>query len=105
MVDKSKSVVPVSSLKKISLGTIIIKNDRGLHTRPSTEIVKCAMKFKSEIYLFYQNSTANAKSLLGILMLSAVKGAKIKIEAKGDDSELAIKSLVDLSKKNFNIHY
>ena len=83
----------------------IVRNDRGLHTRPSTEIVKCAAGFKSEVKLCYQKNEANAKSLLGILMLAAAKGAKIGVEAEGEDAELAVKSLIDLAHKNFNIHY
>jgi len=86
-------------------GFFIIKNDRGLHTRPSTEIVKRAAMFSSEIKLIYQKVETNAKSLLGILMLAAPKGAKIKIMAYGEDAEEAVESLVSLAGSNFNIKY
>ena len=85
--------------------TFVVLNDRGLHTRPSTEIVKCANQFSSDIQLVYQKNTVNAKSLLGILMLAANKGAKIQIVAEGDDAEEAVNAIVELSKKNFNIDY
>jgi phosphocarrier protein len=91
--------------EKKSKGTFIVGNDRGLHTRPSTEIVKCATAFKSEVILAYQKNRVNAKSILGILMLAAAKGAKITIEAIGVDSEEAVSSLIMLAGKNFNIHY
>lgn len=91
--------------KKKSKGTFIVRNDRGLHTRPSTEIVKCATGFKSEVYLFFQKNQVNAKSLLGILMLAACKGSKIQIEAEGDDCEEAVTSLIALAQNNFNIKY
>lgn len=80
-------------------------NKKGLHTRPSTELVKCASKFKSEIYLIYLHHKINAKSLLGILMLAAIRGAKIIVEAEGEDAELAVNTIVYLAKHNFNIHY
>ena len=83
----------------------IVLNDKGLHTRPSTELVKCAAKFNSQIYLTYRNHEVNAKSLLGILMLAAEKGARIKIEATGDDAEEAIAALKDLVQTRFNIKY
>lgn len=83
----------------------VVINEKGLHTRPSTELVKCASKFKSEINLTYQDLTVNAKSLLGILMLAAAKGAKVLIEANGDDAEDAIQSIVELSEKKFNVNY
>ena len=89
----------------ISKGSFKVKNDRGLHTRPSTEIVKCATSFRSDIKLTYQKTETNAKSLLGILMLAAEKGAKIKIVATGDDAEEAVNALLALAQNNFNIQY
>jgi phosphocarrier protein HPr len=86
-------------------GCFVVSNDRGLHTRPSTEIVKCAALFKSEIFLICPKHKANAKSLLGILMMAASKGTKIKIEAEGVDAEKAVTCLVTLAKNNFNISY
>lgn len=82
-----------------------IMNEKGLHTRPSTELVKCASSFKSQVTLVYQNFTVNAKSLLGILMLAASRGSKIRIEAEGEDAELAISQILALAKNKFNIKY
>jgi len=86
-------------------GTFIVSNDKGLHTRPSTEIVKCATSFRSEVRLSYQRNQVNAKSILGVLMLAACKGAKITVEAIGDDAEQAVSSLISLADKKFNIKY
>lgn len=86
-------------------GMFTVKNDRGLHTRPSTEIVRLATTFKSDIRLRYQETDVNAKSLLGILMLAAARGSKIKIIAQGKDAEEAVSALQDLADCNFNIDY
>lgn len=83
----------------------IVLNDKGLHTRPATELVKCMMGFKSHVDLHYQDLSVNAKSLLGILMLAAVRGAKIVIEAEGEDAEQCVEALIDLSKKKFYMEY
>lgn len=85
--------------------TFTVVNEKGLHTRPSTELVKCATSFKSQVTLMYQNFTVNAKSLLGILMLAASRGAKIKVEAVGEDAEMAVKSILNLARNKFNIKY
>jgi phosphocarrier protein HPr len=90
---------------KKAKGSFIVINEKGLHTRPSTELVRCASSFKSQVTLFYQHFTVNAKSLLGILMLAAARGAKIRIEAVGDDAEEAINSILDLARNKFNIKY
>lgn len=86
-------------------GRFVVGNDRGLHTRPSTELVRCASSFKSRVYLYYQKHSVNAKSLLGILMLAATKGSKIGIEAEGEDAEEAVQSIITLAKNNFYIKY
>jgi phosphocarrier protein HPr len=85
--------------------TFTVINDKGLHTRPSTELVRCTNSFNSKINIYYRNYVVNAKSLLGILMLAAEKGAKIEIEAIGDDAEVAIRTILNLAKNKFNIKY
>ena len=82
-----------------------IVNEKGLHTRPSTELVKCASAFKAQVTLHYQDLSVNAKSLLGILMLAAAKGAKIVIEAIGEDAEEAVQAILELAKNKFHIKY
>jgi phosphocarrier protein HPr len=93
-----------STIKKVK-GKFIVTNDRGLHTRPSTELVKCASSFKSHVMLTYQKTEVNAKSLLGILMLAATKGAQIAICAEGEDAEEAVQSIIELAKNKFYIKY
>lgn len=86
-------------------GTFIVLNDKGLHTRPSTELVKCATSFRSEITLHYQGLSVNGKSLLGILTLAAARGARITIDATGEDAEEAIAALKELAENKFYIQY
>ena len=85
--------------------SFIVKNEKGLHTRPSTELVKCAASFNSRINLFYREYIVNAKSLLGILMLAANKGSRITVEAEGTDAEQAVDSILDLARNKFHIKY
>lgn len=86
-------------------GKFKVKNDKGLHSIPSTEIVKCATSFKSQVYLIYQKQAVNAKSLLSILMLAATKGANIGVEATGEDAEEAVSSIIDLANNKFYLSY
>lgn len=91
--------------KNHAKGFFVVRNDKGMHTRPCTELVKCAATFHAEVHLSYQDSQVNAKSLLGILMLAAAKGSRIIIEAFGDDAEDAVASIVALANNNFHIKY
>lgn len=86
-------------------GFFIVLNDKGLHTRPSTELVKCATSFKAQITLIFQDLVVNAKSLLGILTLAAARGSRIEIEATGEDAEAAVATLIELARNKFYIHY
>ncbi len=96
---------PYETNTKQVKGVFVVINDKGLHTRPSTELVKSASLFKSEINLHYQGIVVNAKSLLGILTLAATRGSRIGIEAVGDDATEAVETLIALAKQKFHIHY
>lgn len=86
-------------------GFFKVENDKGLHTRPSAELVKCACRFKSTINLILDETVVNAKSILGILMLAACKGTKILIEAEGVDAKEALEAIQKLAKQKFHINY
>ena len=92
-------------MKEKSKDSFVVINEKGLHTRPSTELVKCATAFKSRVSLVYEDAVVNAKSLLGILMLAAERGAKIEIEAEGDDAEDAVRAILALAENKFHVKY
>ena len=68
-------------------------------------MLRCATGFKADVTLKYQQEIVNAKSLLGILILAADKGAKINVEAVGEDAEEAVKAILTLARNKFNIKY
>lgn len=92
-------------MQKRSKAAFVVLNDKGLHTRPSTELVKCAARFNSDVNLTYGDYVVNAKSILGILMLAARKGSKVWVEAVGEDADRAVDAIVKLAKRRFNIEY
>lgn len=85
--------------------SFIVLNDKGLHTRPATELVKCVQNYKSKVTLIHKGLHVNAKSLLSILMLAASHGAKIDVKAKGSDAKEVVDAILMLAKKKFNIQY
>ena len=84
---------------------LTITNKYGLHSRPASELVKVASKFDSEINLIYDGQEANAKSILGLMVLAIEPGAEVEIEVDGDDKEEALKSIEDLIRNNFYVEY
>ena len=63
--------------------------------RPAGILCKEAMKFKSLITFSFQNSTANAKSVLSVLGACVKCGDEIEMVCEGEDEEEALKTLVD----------
>lgn len=75
---------------------VIVKNRTGLHARPAALFVQVANKFDSEIKIVKDDQEVNGKSIMGILMLAAEKGCKIKIIANGDDADKAVDELSEI---------
>jgi len=81
--------------------TFTIQNRLGLHARAAALLVKTANQFVSEIILEKDGLEVNGKSIMGILMLAASKGAKITLKAEGKDSVQAINILGELIENKF----
>jgi len=75
---------------------IIIQNETGLHARPAALFVQIASGFESDITIIKDDQKVNGKSIMGILMLAAERGAKIKIIADGSDAHEAVDKLSEM---------
>ncbi len=78
-----------------------IVNKLGLHARASAKLTQLASGFKSEIWLSRNGRRVNAKSIMGVMMLAAGKGAAVTIEAEGDDAPAALDAIKDLIAERF----
>ena len=76
--------------------TVIIKNKQGLHARPAALFVQIANKFDSDVMVSKGKTKVNGKSIMGIMMLEAGRGAKVTITIKGEDAQQAITELENL---------
>ena len=72
---------------------IEIINKLGLHARASTKLTQTASQFASEIWIEKNDRRVNAKSIMGVMMLAAAKGATVTIEADGTDEVAAMAAL------------
>lgn len=73
-----------------------IQNAAGLHARAAAKLVQLCDKFKSDIKVMRGRSSANAKSIMGVMMLAAAKGSKLTIEARGSDAQKSVDAVVRL---------
>jgi len=78
-----------------------IINKLGLHARASAKLTQLAGQYQSEVWLSRSGRRVNAKSIMGVMMLAAAKGARVTIETTGPDAEEALVALAQLIAEKF----
>ena len=81
---------------------VLVINKLGLHARASAKLTQVASAYKCEVWLTRNGRRVNAKSIMGVMMLAAGKGASISIEALGDDADVALAALLKLFADKFD---
>ena len=81
---------------------IKVINALGIHARPSSKIVQTANLFKCRIVLVKDNTTADAKSILHVMMLGANFGTTVLVRATGEDENDAIAAISKLFAGKFD---
>lgn len=80
---------------------LMVVNKLGIHARPAASIVQTVLPFQSEVYITHNGNRVNAKSIMGLLTLAAVRGTRMLITCKGADAEAAMQALRDLFARGF----
>ena len=78
------------------IGTFTVRNENGLHARPSAVLVQTLKPFTAKINvenLDRGTTPANAKSTMKVVALGASKGARLRFVAEGEDAQQAIEAL------------
>lgn len=78
------------------IGTFTVRNENGLHARPSAVLVQTLKPFAAKINvenLDRGTTPANAKSTMKVVALGASKGARLRFVAEGEDAQQAIEAL------------
>lgn len=73
-----------------------ISNQLGLHARASAKLTKVAASFPCDVWMLRGERRINAKSIMGVMMLAAGKGAKVTLETSGPDENEAMDALCAL---------
>ena len=73
-----------------------IVNKLGLHARAAAKLTQTAARYGSEVFIERNGRKVNAKSIMGVMMLAAGKGAKVQLETSGPDESEAMDALVAL---------
>ena len=80
---------------------VVIQNELGLHARACVLFVKEAGKYSSHITMARDGLEVNGKSILGVMMLAAERGAEILLRAEGPDEVEALAGLTKVVNDKF----
>lgn len=81
---------------------ITILNRLGLHARPAAMFVKVCNRHKCDIWVEKDGEQVNGKSIMGLMMLAAGQGSKLRVYCEGKDAEKALAEIEELVLRRFD---
>jgi phosphocarrier protein len=78
-----------------------IINKLGLHARASAKLTQVAGAFPCEVWMERGSKRINAKSIMGVMMLAAGKGAKVVVDTEGERADEAMEAILALIADKF----
>lgn len=81
---------------------LMLTNQRGLHARAATKLVKCSQQYVANIHVYKQQQMADAANIMSLLMLAAPCGTELRITAEGSDAEQALDAIEALFNARFD---
>lgn len=82
-------------------GEYEIVNALGLHARAAAQLVKVANRYKSEVWVECEGQKVNGKSIMGVLMLAAAQGMRVRVECRGEDAQGCLQEIGKLIQNRF----
>lgn len=62
---------------------LVVQNKMGIHARPAAMIVRVANTYTGEVWVEKDDEQVNGKSIMGLMMLAAGNGSKLRIRTEG----------------------
>ncbi len=78
-----------------------IVNKLGLHARASARLTQMAGSYPCEVWMERNNRRINAKSIMGVMMLAAGRGATVTVDCEGEQADEALAALTALIADRF----
>lgn len=88
-------------MSSVATGCFTIVNDLGLHARAATKLVQLASKFPCDVEISREDQAANAKSVMGVLLLCGAKGTSVDVRATGERAEECVSAIGELIANRF----
>jgi phosphocarrier protein len=88
-------------MSESAVGRFTIVNALGLHARAATKLVQLAVRFRCDVEVAREEQTANAKSVMGVLLLCGSKGTVLEVTAKGERAQECVDAIGALIANKF----
>jgi len=82
--------------------TAVVKNEAGIHCRPSAILVKEGMDYPGEILVSAPSGTCTLTSALELIMLGLEQNTEVAIQVTGPNEEAFGKKLAGLFETHFD---
>ena len=79
-----------------------MQNKMGIHARPAAMIVRVTNKFKADVFVEKDEEQVNGKSIMGLMMLAAGKGSRVKFIVTGEDAAQMLVEIDALFARKFD---
>ena len=100
--DNPSQEAPTPSSAPVLTRTIVVPNTRGLHASAAAKFVMMAERFGASVDVIRDGQSVPARSIMGLMMLGAGKGAVIELRAEGWDAKEALDALAELVESGFD---
>lgn len=80
----------------------VVPQKLGMHARPCGMLVNEVNKYRSAVTVNKDGLEVNGKSVMGLMLLAAECGARLKIKADGPDEARVIAAISDLFARKFD---
>lgn len=77
-----------------AIGKFTIVNVKGLHARAAMKLVQLASRYPCEVMVCGPDGqAANAKSVMGVLLLCGSQGTTVEVTARGAEAQPAVDAI------------
>ncbi|HAO30113.1 MAG TPA: phosphocarrier protein HPr [Treponema sp.] len=80
---------------------LTVRNRAGIHARPAALIAQTANRFAAEVTLERDETSVNAKSIMGVITMAAGYNTTLTLKAEGADEQEAAEAIFALFESKF----
>lgn len=89
---------PTEGLERV----LTVQNKMGIHARPAAMMVRVSNKYNdAEVWVEKDDESVNGKSIMGLMMLAAGNGTKLRFRVNGQGAEELLREMEALFARKF----